>query len=475
VIRAENEQNVHQKVCTLLLGRVLEKPDLVLCVFAGTPAFGLYRIVVERAASERVDFSQVRFVVLDELLTEDGGSPFRGSLKTMLFEPLGVPDRNTTWFDPSRDPIAEVARIASILGVNGLDVCLLSVDSRGHIGFHTSGADHASRAGIVPVENRSRWKTDRAFSVGLREILESDTILLFSAGLVSAAMIHELVEGTIEPARPASILQIHNHVTLVGDHEALSRLERPASIAGLQSGLFIVDGSNLPAGRSVLVVSPHPDDAPISVGGAMVMLSGRNRLTTAIMTTGHRAHILGKRRDERIALRESEVIRESRFLGTEPRFLRLPLYERDYTITDVDIDLFLELLGETRPDWVFLPQSRDAHPAHIASRTVALEAIKRHRRLTDAAVEVWSFEGPWSLFGKDEFQAVFSIPLEAFERKLQAIRCHESQIERTPYDVAADALARMRASLVPESALAGFGKKPPRLEPFVELYGIERV
>jgi LmbE family N-acetylglucosaminyl deacetylase len=195
---------------------------------------------------------------------------------------------------------------------------------------------------------------------------------------------------------------------------------------------------------------------------------------TAIMTTGHRAHIMGKRRDERIELRESEVARESRILGTQPRFLRLPFYERSYEVTEDDISQFLALMIDVRPDWLFIPQSHDAHPAHVASRAIVLESVRRFRQRTDIVPDVWTYEGPWALFGKDEFQALFSVPSAAFERKLQAIRCHESQLERTPYDVAADALARMRSSLVPESALAGFGNKPPRLEPFVELFGVER-
>ena len=474
VIPADNEPNVQQKVATMVLGRLLEKPDLVISVFAGTPAFGLYRALVERATAERVDVSQARFVVLDELVTPDGSAPFHALLKSLLFDPLKIPDRNVLWFNPAADPVAEASRISTRLAAGGIDLCLLSVDSRGHIGFHTAGSAHDTRAGLVAVENRERWKTDRAFSLGMKDLEAADTILLFSSGLASAAIIHELVEGTLPPSRPASLLQRHNRVILVADVESLSRLEKPTSLAGMQSGLYIVDHSNLPTGRSVLVVSPHPDDAPISLGGTMAMLSAQNRLTTAIMTTGHRAHILGKRRDERIALRESEVVRESRYLGTTPRFLRLPFYERNYEITEPDLEQTLALLEELRPDWVFMPQSRDAHPAHIASRQVALESLKRYRKTAARAVDVWTFEGPWSLFGKDEFQAVVSIPPEAFERKLQAIRCHESQLERTPYDVAADALARMRASLVPESALAGFGKVPPRLEPFVEIFGIER-
>jgi glucosamine-6-phosphate deaminase len=489
VIPARDEANIEQRLVTMLLAAVQEKPDLIISVFAGTPAFGAYRLLAERARSELVDFSSVRFVVFDELIaaaTEAAGNrgeggiqeatagaraaQFRAVLDERLFIPLGIPPENIIAFAPSGDPALETSRISSFLAVSGIDIALLSVDSRGHIGFHVNGSNLESHAGIVRVENSQRWEAREAFTLGLADLARATRILLFAAGRNLAEIVQRLTEGTFDPTVPISVLQRHGNVILIADAGASSRIAREERIHGFYSGFFIVDAQSAPAGRRILVVSPHPDDAPISLGGAMAMLSGANRLVTAVMTTGHRSFIYGTQRGERIAIREAEVMKESRFLGAEPRFLRLPFYDSNYEVSERDLEIFLALLRELDPDWVFLPHPKDSHPAHVASRAVAVECLRRYLSGTRKIVDMWNFEGPWALFNRGDFNAIVTVPRLAFERKLQAIRAHESQVARTPYDVAADSLARLRSALVPESELAGFGARPPRLDAWLELF-----
>lgn len=470
VIPARDESNIEQKLVTLLLAAVQEKPDLILSVFAGTPAFGAYRLLVERARAELVDFSRVRFVVFDELLPDTGASPFRAVLDERLFVPLGITPENVTSFSPGRDRAAEIARIASHLAVAGIDIALLSVDSRGHIGFHVTGSDLESTAGIIPVENHQRWAAREAFSLGLADLAKASRILLIAAGRNLAEIVQRLTEGTFDPTVPLSILQRHANVTLIADAGALSRIAREERIRGFYSGFFIMDEKSIPSGRRVLIVSPHPDDAPISMGGTMVMLSQSNRVVTAVMTTGHRSFIYGTQRGERIAIREAEVLKESRFLSAEPRFLRLPLYDNNYEVSERDREIFGSLLAELDPDWVFMPHLKDSHPAHVATRRTAVESLRKYLAGTRKTLEVWNYEGPWALFNRGEFNTIVTVPRLAFEHKLQAIRAHESQVARTAYDVAAESLARLRSALVPESELAGFGARPPHLDAWLELF-----
>ena len=477
IVPASDEEHVHRKLVTLLLAAVVEKPDLVMSVFAGTPAYGLYRLLTERAAAEEVDFTRVRFVVFDELAAAAGAAssraggaagPFRAVLQERLFGPLGVPAGRIVAFDPSADSAAESARVRSWLELAGLDIALLSVDSRGHVGFHTAGSELDSAAGLVDVENRTRWGADSAFSLGLADLGRASHVLLFACGKNLAGVVQRLTEGGFDPDQPVSVLQRHPHVTLVADRGALSQVNQVERLSGFHAGFFILDPAAPPSGRTVLVVSPHPDDAAISAGGTMALLAPSNRVVTAVMTTGHRSFIPGTRREERIAIREREAAAEARVLGVEPRFLRLPFYDTAAEVTERDVDILAGLLTEIRPDWIFIPHRKDGHPAHQASRRTALEAMRR--AAAGADIEVWSYEGPWALFGRGDFDTIVPLPRPAFEKKAEAIRAHASQVARTPFDVAAESLARLRSSLVPESELAGFGARPPRLEPWVELF-----
>ncbi len=164
------------------------------------------------------------------------------------------------------------------------------------------------------------------------------------------------------------------------------------------------------------------------------------------------------------------MIKESRILGAEPRFLRLPFYDSNYEVSERDIAALLALMEELDPDWVFMPHVRDSHPAHIGSRKIAMETLRRFLAGTQKTIDVWNFEGPWALFNRGDFNTIVTVPRLPFEHKLQAIRAHESQVARTPYDVAAESLGRLRAALVPESELAGFGARPPRLDAWLELF-----
>ncbi len=242
IIPARDEANIEQKLVTLLLAAVQEKPDLIISVFAGTPAFGAYQLLVERAHSEFVDFSQVRFVVFDELVRPEAPFRFRAVLDERLFVPLGIPHENVVSFNPARDRDAEAARIKSLLAVSGHRY-------RAALGGFPR-AHRVSRHGVLARLHGKRGPRGEQRSAGARRrrspsVLPTSRaprrILLFAAGRNLAEIVQRLTEGSFDPTIPISVLQRHGSVTLIADTGASSRITREDGIRGFYSGFYILD------------------------------------------------------------------------------------------------------------------------------------------------------------------------------------------------------------------------------------------
>ena len=60
--------------------------------------------------------------------------------------------------------------------------------------------------------------------MGIKSIMSAKKILLVVNGKSKAKILKEVITGRITPEVPASILQLHNDVTIVADSEALSLL-----------------------------------------------------------------------------------------------------------------------------------------------------------------------------------------------------------------------------------------------------------
>ena len=60
--------------------------------------------------------------------------------------------------------------------------------------------------------------------MGIGCIMSARRVLLIASGKDKADAVYNAFCGPITPECPASILQLHNDVVLVGDREALSRL-----------------------------------------------------------------------------------------------------------------------------------------------------------------------------------------------------------------------------------------------------------
>ena len=64
----------------------------------------------------------------------------------------------------------------------------------------------------------------QALTMGIGTIMHARSILVVASGADKADAVRKTVQGPVTPDVPASILQLHPNVTIIGDEAALSGL-----------------------------------------------------------------------------------------------------------------------------------------------------------------------------------------------------------------------------------------------------------
>ena len=191
--------------------------------------------------------------------------------------------------------------------------------------------------------------------------------------------------------------------------------------------------------KRILLVSAHPDDMEIGMGGTAAKLSeAGHSLLSVVITDGRRSpDPEGIGQDAMARLRQEEGVKACRRLGIgETNFFGLASIISDDAARHATGEL-VELMHNFRPDEVYtLHPELDRHASHRAGR-------KDHRRWlsqSNSGAELWAYE-VWGLFPHWDRLEDISGQLEV---KLEAIREHGSQTAAIQYDDGIAGLNRWR-------------------------------
>lgn len=493
IIVVDNYNELSKTATDYVLAQVWEKPNSVLGLATGSTPVGLYKELVKAYQAERVNFSRVKTFNLDEYfgLGAQHKQSYAYFMQKRLFgetnfksENINIPQGNTLNKEVSGYCKNYEQQISK---AGGIDLQILGLGQNGHIGFNEPGSSFNSLTRLVDLSSNTIKANARFFShlnevpkqaitMGLETIFKSKKIIVLISGENKALAAARLIEGSLDKKNPSSILKLHNDVVVIIDKAAASKLKKnyssPLSLVDKKFKVYTPD--DLPNNKTIFVISPHPDDASISLGAIISALSRKNKVYTIIMTTGYRSFIEDKDKEQRIKIREDEVIEEGIILGAKPIFLHADFYDAkdlDSAITR-DTKKFKKIREEYKPDIIFIPHSKDQHPTHQASRKVVLNTQPTFSWLADSKTEFWEYEGPWAIFNENDFNTIFAFSHDVMNVKIKAIQSQHSQVSRTRFDVAAETLAKLRGALIPEQSLAGFGKKGPRIGEYFELFKV---
>ena len=237
IYETENYEEMSRKAANILSAQVILKPDCVLGLATGSTPVGTYRQL--SAWNQKGDFSfkDVRTVNLDEYLglppTHD--QSYRYFMQENLFDKIDIPFEHTHVPDGmAADPEQECRRYDELVRSLGYaDLQLLGLGRNGHIGFNEPGDCFRKETHVVEltqntIEANARFFENeaavpkKAITMGIGCIMAARRVLLVASGANKAEAVYRTVCGPITPQCPASILQLHNDVVIVGDEEALS-------------------------------------------------------------------------------------------------------------------------------------------------------------------------------------------------------------------------------------------------------------
>lgn len=170
---------------------------------------------------------------------------------------------------------------------------------------------------------------------------------------------------------------------------------------------------------NILIVAPHPDDECIGTGG--ILSKYTNKCSVIVLTDGCQGQ--GNQSIENCRVqRQSEFRNEMEYLGID-----------DYKIlgiTDGTLMNHLDCMNDIslkKYSKIFVTGSDDGHADHTAAYHCVLKALTIQNN-TDT--EVYLYEVHKELLNPTHFLNI----TDYIDRKLKAIRFHDSQLGSIPYD-----------------------------------------
>lgn len=235
----EDYETMSRKAANILSSQIILKPSSVVGLPTGSSPLGMYQQLVRWYEKGDLDFSAVKTVNLDEYvgLEPTHEQSFCYYMNTNLFDHVNINPANTNIPDGLvADPQAECEWYNKVIrDMGGIDIQVLGIGHNGHIGFNEPGGAFEKETHVVDLTERTIQANSRFFAspddvprqamtMGIKSIMMAKKILVVISGGDKADIVKEAFTGPITPQVPASILQLHPYVTLVGDRAALSKL-----------------------------------------------------------------------------------------------------------------------------------------------------------------------------------------------------------------------------------------------------------
>ncbi|KKE80254.1 glucosamine-6-phosphate deaminase [Bacilli bacterium] len=238
IIQVKDYQAMSEKACELIVERMQKLENPVLGLATGSTPEGLYKCLIKKNKEGKVSFKNTTTFNLDEYvgISKEDPNSYVYFMNDKLFDHVDIAKENVhlpSGLEKDMDQECENYE-QMIRNAGGIDVQVLGIGVNGHIGFNEPGTPFTKPTHVVELTDSTREANARFFaskdevpthaiSMGPKTIMQSKEILLLISGENKADAVAQLIEGDVDEQMPASILQKHDHVTVIADEAALSK------------------------------------------------------------------------------------------------------------------------------------------------------------------------------------------------------------------------------------------------------------
>lgn len=239
IIKTEDYARMSRAAANIIAAQIITKPNCVLGLATGSSPVGTYKELIAKYESGDLDFSEVTSVNLDEYkgLSPENDQSYRYFMNTNLFDHVNI-DKTKTFVPNGLEPDSDKAcgeYDDIVAATGGVDLQLLGLGHNGHIGFNEpceyfEKGTHCVDLTQSTIDANTRFFESadmvpkQAYTMGIQTIMSAKKIVVVVSGADKADIVQKAFFGPVTPMVPASILQMHPDVIVIGDAAAFSKI-----------------------------------------------------------------------------------------------------------------------------------------------------------------------------------------------------------------------------------------------------------
>lgn len=235
---AENNEEFDAIGAKIVADEIKSKANATIGFATGSTPIGLYKKLVAMYDNGELSFKDITTFNLDEYvgLQKTHDQSYYYFMQDNLFGKVDVDQSKVNFLSGTASDIQqECERYDKLLNENPIDLQILGIGANGHIGFNEPNTPFNATTREVLLTEKTIQDNARFFdsikdvpqsavTMGMTEIMNAKKIILLANGANKADAVYKMLKEEVSVKCPASVLQLHNDVTIVLDKASASKL-----------------------------------------------------------------------------------------------------------------------------------------------------------------------------------------------------------------------------------------------------------